>query len=183
MTAKTYLLGGAAAFALLLAGCAAEQASSDDASADTAAAATDASDATSPAMDEAALAENPLLQTWDTPYGVPPFAEIEDEDYLPAIDVAIAELEAEIDAIANNPEPATFENTIVALDRAGGLLSQVALTFSNITNTDTNDTLADLETQIWPKVTAVNNAISFNETLFERVKAVKDAAPTLDLDE
>ena len=60
---------------------------------------------TSPAIDEAALAENPLLQTWDTPYGVPPFAEIEDEDYLPAIDVAIAELEAEIDAIANNPEP------------------------------------------------------------------------------
>lgn len=183
MTAKTYLLGGAAAFALLLAGCGADRASTDEAATESAAATTETTDAASPAIDEAALADNPLLQTWDTPYGVPPFAEIEDADYLPAVEVAIAELEAEIAAIANNAEPATFENTIVALDRAGGLLSQVALTFSNITNTDTNDTLADLETQIWPKVTAVNNAISFNEALFERVKTVRDAAPSLYLDE
>ncbi len=171
MTAKSYLLGGAAAFALLLAGCNAPTAADGETA------------ETTEVSTEAALAENPLLQDWDTPYGVPPFAEISDEDHLPAIEVAIAELEAEIEAIANNPEEPTFENTIVALDKAGGTLSKVALTFSNITNTDTNDTLADLETQIWPKVTAVQNSINFNEALFARVSAVNNAAGTLDLDE
>jgi len=176
MTAKSYLLGGAAAFALFLAGCAGDQAPAESDGAAT-------TDVESTADAEAALAENPLLQDWDTPYGVPPFAEIADEDYLPAIDFAITELQAEIEAIANSEEAPTFENTIVALDKAGGALSKVALVFSNITNTDTNDTLADLETQIWPKVTAVQNEINFNEALFARVKAVNDAAGTLPLDE
>lgn len=171
MIAKNYLLCGAAALAILVAGCDATQTSSTEPAIET------------PAVDEAALADNPLLQDWDTPYGVPPFAEIEESHYLPAVEFAIAELESEIDAIANNPDAPTFENTIVALDKAGATLTQVALTFSNITNTDTNDTLSDLETQIWPKVTAVQNSISFNEALFARVKAVNDAAATLALDE
>lgn len=171
MIAKNYLLSGAAALAILVAGCDATQTTTTEPTTET------------PVVDEAAIADNPLLQAWDTPYGVPPFAEIEESHYLPAVEFAIAELEGEIDAIASNPDAPTFENTIVALDKAGGALTQVALTFSNITNTDTNDTLSELETQIWPKVTAVQNAISFNEPLFERVKAVKDAAPTLDLDE
>lgn len=178
MTAKTYLLGSAAALALILAGCDSVRTPTD---AETAT--TETGDVASTPVDEAALAANPLLQDWDTAYGVPPFAQIKDEHYLPAIDAAIAELEAEIDAIANNPEAPTFENTIVALDKAGGSLSQVASVFSNITNTDTNDTLADLETQIWPKVTAVQNSINFNAALFERVSAVNDAAENLDLDE
>lgn len=180
MTAKSYLFGGAAAFALILAGCDVVRTPGADAPAETDAPATDVE---TPAADAAALADNPLLQDWDTPYGVPPFADIAEEDYLPAIDFAIAELQGEIAAIANNEEEPTFENTIVALDKAGGMLGQVALVFSNITNTDTNDTLADLETQIWPKVTAVQNEINFNADLFARVKAVHDAAGTLDLDE
>lgn len=179
MTAKTYLLGGAAALALALAAC--TPASTDDSATDTAA--SDAATQETTVTADVATDDNPLLQTWDTPYGVPPFSQLKDEHYLPAINVAIAELEAEIDAIANNPEPPTFENTIVALDKSGGLLSQVALTFSNITATDTNDTLQGLATQIWPKVTAVSNSINFNEALFERVSAVKDAADTMDLDE
>ncbi|MEO0607976.1 MAG: M3 family metallopeptidase [Pseudomonadota bacterium] len=171
MTAKNYLFTSAAALAFSLAGCDATQSTSPEISAET------------ETVDDAALAENPLLQTWDTPYGVPPFAEIEDADYLPAIEVGIAELEAEIDAIANNPEAPSFENTIAALDGAGSTLSKVALTFSNITGTDTNETLQGLETQIWPKVTAVSNSINFNEALFARVSAVNDAALNLDLDE
>lgn len=178
MTAKTYLLGGAAALAMILAGC------------DSVSTPTDAETSTSEAgtvdaasVDVADLAANPLLQDWDTAYGVPPFAQIKDEHYLPAVEAAIAELEAEIDAIANNPDAPTFENTIVALDKAGDSLGQVTATFSNITNTDTNDTLAELETQIWPKVTAVSNSINFNEALFERVSAVNDAAESLDIDE
>ncbi|MEO1660072.1 MAG: M3 family metallopeptidase [Pseudomonadota bacterium] len=181
MTAKSYLFGGAAALALILAGCDVVRTPGSETTTETDAAATEVD--TSVATDEAALAENPLLQTWDTPYGAPPFSQIKDEHYLPAIEVAITELEAEIDAIANNPDAPTFENTIVALDKTGGSLSQVALTFSNITATDTNDTLQDLATQIWPKVTAVSNSINFNEALFARVKAVKDSADTLDLDE
>ncbi|MCR9079322.1 MAG: M3 family metallopeptidase [Hyphomonadaceae bacterium] len=183
MTAKNYLLGGAAALALTLAGCDVVRAPSSDAPAEADTVVTESTDVETAAVDAEALANNPLLQDWDTQYGVPPFAEIADEDYLPAVDFAIAELQGEIEAIANNEEAPTFENTIVALDKAGGMLGQVALVFSNITNTDTNDTLADLETQIWPKVTAVQNEINFNAALFERVKAVRDAAPTLDLDE
>lgn len=179
MTARNYLLGSAAAFTLLLAGCDAVRTPSAEAPVEADVAETPEA----PEMDEAALAENPLLQDWDTPYGVPPFAEIGDEDYLPAIEVAIAELEAEIDAIANNADAPTFENTIVALDKAGGTLSKVASTFSNITGTDTNERLQELATEIWPKITAVSNEISFNETLFARVNAVKDDAENLDLDE
>ncbi len=178
MTAKTYLLGGAAALAIVLAGC-----DSVSTPTDAETATIETGDVAAAPVDEAALAANPLLQDWDTAYGVPPFAQIKDEHYLPAMDAAIAELEAEIDAIANNPDAPTFENTIVALDKAGGSLSQVASVFSNITNTDTNDTLANLETQIWPKVTAVQNSINFNEALFQRVSAVNDAAENLDLDE
>ena len=181
MTAKSYLFGGAAALALILAGCDAVRTPGPEATTETDTAAADTD--TSAATDEASLAENPLLQTWDTPYGAPPFSQIKDEHYLPAIEAAIAELEAEIEAIANNPEAPTFENTIVALDKSGGSLSQVALTFSNITATDTNETLQGLATQIWPKVTAVSNSINFNADLFERVKAVKESAETLDLDE
>ena len=181
MTAKSYLFGGAAALALILAGCDAVRTPGPEATTETDTAAADTD--TAAATDEASLAENPLLQTWDTPYGAPPFSQIKDEHYLPAIEAAITELEAEIEAIANNPEAPTFENTIVALDKSGGSLSQVALTFSNITATDTNETLQGLATQIWPKVTAVSNSINFNADLFERVKAVKESAETLDLDE
>ncbi len=184
MTAKSYLFGGAAALALILAGCDVVRTPGNETPAETDTAATDATDSTdAPVVDAAALADNPLLQDWDTPYGAPPLAEIDDAHYLPAMDAAIAELQGEIEAIANNEEAPTFENTIVALDKAGSALGQVALVFSNITNTDTNDTLADLETQIWPKVTAVQNEINFNPELFARVQAVKDVAETLDLDE
>jgi len=180
MTAIKYLLGGAAAFALTLAGCDIVRAPTGDSGAEESIA-TDTAEAEIATAD--AVADNPLLKEWDTPYGVPPFAEISDDDYMPAIDAGIAELQAEIDAIANNPEPPTFENTIVALDKSGSTLTKVALTFSNVTGTDTNDTLQALATEIWPKITAVNDEINFNEPLFLRVSSVRDAAPTLDLDE
>ena len=183
MTAKNYLFGGAAALAIILAGCDVVRAPSADTSAESETATTEGTDVETGSVDEAALADNPLLQDWDTPYGVPPFAQIEDADYMPAIDVAIAELEFEIEAIASNPDAPTFENTIVALDKSGATLSKVASVFSNVTGTDTNDTLQSLATEIWPKVTAVSNDINFNAPLFERVKAVRDAAPTSDLDE
>lgn len=129
------------------------------------------------------LGENPFLQDWDTPYGVPPFSKIEDSHYLPAVEASLETLKAEVAAIINNPEAPTFENTIVALDVSGSDLSKVARTFSNITGTDTNDTLRGLQTKIWPMVTRVSNEIQFNEDLFARVKAVYAEKDNLDLDE
>ena len=132
---------------------------------------------------QAELEGNPFVAEWDTPYGVPPFDEIENAHYLPAIKAAILEQRAEIEAITNNPEAPTFANTIVALDQVGGQLSKVARTFGNITSTDSNDTLRGLQSEIFPMLTRESNAIQFNKTLFDRVKAVYAARDTLGLDE
>lgn len=129
------------------------------------------------------LEGNPFTLAWDTPYGAPPFSEIEDEHYMPATKAAILELRAEIDAIANSAQQATFDNTIVALDLAGKQLGKVSNTFGNITNTDTNDALRALESEIYPILTREYNKILFNEPLFERVKSVYAQKESLELDE
>ncbi|MEJ2255895.1 MAG: M3 family metallopeptidase [Woeseiaceae bacterium] len=134
-------------------------------------------------VSEAELAGNPFLGEWDTPYGVPPFNAIEDAHYLPAIKKGILDLRAEIDAIVDNPEPPSFENTIIALEVAGELLQRVASTFGNITGTDTNDELRALESEIYPMLTREFDAITMNDALWQRVKAVYDQRDTLGLDE
>ncbi|MEM9168249.1 MAG: M3 family metallopeptidase [Pseudomonadota bacterium] len=149
--------------------------------ADVVEAATDGADAI--VVSAAELEGNPFVKAWDTPYGVPPFAEIRDEHYMPAMKAAILELRDEIAAIADNAEAPTFQNTVVALDVVGKQLSKVSGTFGNITNTDTNDALKALEGEIYPMLTREYNAIQFNERLFERVKAVYAQKDALDLDE
>ncbi|MEO1014772.1 MAG: M3 family metallopeptidase [Pseudomonadota bacterium] len=131
----------------------------------------------------AELEGNPFVRDWDTPYGAPPFAQIKDEHYMPAIKAAIMELREEVAAIADNADEPTFDNTIVALDIAGKQLNKVARTFGNITNTDTNDTLKALEGEVYPMLTREFNAIQFNERLFERVKSVYAQRDDLGLDE
>ena len=132
---------------------------------------------------EAELAGNPFMEEWTTPYGVPPFSAIENKHYMPAMKKAVLELRADIAAIADNPEPATFENTIVALELAGPLMDKVASTFGNITGTDTDDELRALETEIYPMLTREFNAITMNEVLWARVKSVYDQRDSLGLDE
>ncbi|MEO1101953.1 MAG: M3 family metallopeptidase, partial [Pseudomonadota bacterium] len=134
-------------------------------------------------VSEAELEGNPFLQDWDTPYGVPPFADIEDSHYMPAINHGVLELRKEIQAIIENEEAPTFENTILALETAGGELNKVFFTFSNITNTDTNDTLRELESDVWPLLTRETDAITLNGDLYARVKAVYDERDSLGLDE
>ena len=129
------------------------------------------------------LEGNPFTQSWDTPYGTPPFSLVKDEHYMPATKAAILEMRAEIAAIIDNPDEATFENTIVALDLAGKQLSKVANVFGNITNTDTNDTLRALESEIYPMLTREFNAVIFHEALFDRVKSVYAQKDSLELDE
>ena len=182
---KTYLLGGAAALALSLAACGQKAETSEE---DAVIAGAEVSEEESEGLPEiivtdAELEGNPFRQEWDTPYGVPPFAEIQDAHYLPATRKAVLELRADIDAIVSNPDAPTFENTIVALDGAGASLDKVIRVFSNITSTDTNDTLRELEAEIWPMLTREQTAISFNPELFERVKAVYEQRDRLGLDE
>jgi len=175
MTVKNLLLSSAALALMTLAACNPTTGDTPNA--------TDKTDVTDTADTNIDLSANPLLAEWDTPYGVPPFAKISDDDYMPAIEKGIADLEAEIAAIANNEAAPTFENTIVALDKAGGTLDKSLGVFGNITGTDTNDTLAALQAVIYPKVSQVYDGISFNEKLFARVNAVKDADSTKGLGE
>ncbi len=123
-------------------------------------------------VSDAELAGNPFLDEWTTPYGVPPFDAIEDGHYMPAFKKGILELRAEVDGIANNPEPPTFENTIVALEKAGPLFDKVLYTFINVRNTEMNDALRSLESEILPMYTRERDAIRLNAALFSRIEAI-----------
>jgi peptidyl-dipeptidase Dcp len=118
---------------------------------------------------------NPLLEKWDTPYGVPPFDKIETADYLPAIDSGIAQQRAEIKAIKENKEAPTFENTIAALDRSGEILSRVDGVLFNVAETDADDALNAVVDSALAKLTELDNEISSDKDLFARVKAVYEA--------
>ncbi|MDH3819998.1 MAG: M3 family metallopeptidase [Gammaproteobacteria bacterium] len=135
------------------------------------------------AVTNAELAGNPFMEEWDTPYGVPPFDAIKDAHYMPAFKKGILELRADIAAIVGNPEPPTFENTILAQEVAGKLLTKVSSTFGNITNTELNDELRALESKINPMLTREFDAINLNTELYARVKAVYDRRDELGLDE
>ncbi len=132
---------------------------------------------------EAELAGNPFMEEWDTPYGVPPFSAIENSHYMPAMKKGVLDLRADIDAIVDNAEAPTFENTIVALELAGELLGDVASTFGNITGTDTDDELRALETEVYPMLTREFDAITMNPDLWQRVKTVYEQRDSLGLDE
>ncbi len=134
-------------------------------------------------VSEAELAGNPFLETWDTPYGVPPFEVIENGHYMPAFKKGILEQRADIGAIVNNADTPTFENTVVALEAAGELLTRVNFTFSNITNTELDDELRALEVEINPMLTRENDAILMNEDLWTRIKAVYEQGDDLALEE
>lgn len=134
-------------------------------------------------ISDAELEGNPFRAEWTGPFGVPPFAEIKDEHYMPAVKKGIVEMRAEIDAIVSNPDEPTFENTILALEKSGQSLDKVIRVFGNITNTDTNDALNALEGEIYPMLTREQDAVTFNPKLFARVKAVYDQRDRLGLDE
>ena len=129
------------------------------------------------------LENNPLLQEWNTPYQTPPFSQIETKHYEPAIDYAIEQQRAEVDAIINNPEEPTFENTIVAMEQAGALLNRITGLFFVLNNSDTSEEMQAIANNITPKLTELGNDISLNPELFNRVKAVYDKRDELELDQ
>jgi len=109
------------------------------------------------------------------PYALPPFDDVRTEHYRPAFGAGMAEHRAEVEAIATDPEPPTFENTLVALERAGQLLQRVEMVFSTVTSADSTDELRDLEAELSPLLAAHRDAIVLDGRLYARVRAVHDA--------
>jgi len=120
-------------------------------------------------VSQPALLENPFFQDWTTPYNAPPFDLITADDFIPAFEQAMTLHTAEIAVITDNPEPATFENTIVALELAGGDLERIQRTFSTLSSAATNDEIRAIQSEMSPRLAAHNSAIALNEALFERI--------------
>jgi peptidyl-dipeptidase Dcp len=125
---------------------------------------------------------NPLLTPSPLPYHLPPFEQIKDEHFAPAFEQGMAEDLKENEAIANNPEKPTFENTIVAMERTGELLDRTQTAFGVLTASLTNPTLQKLEAELSPKLAAHRDAIRLNPKLFARISALYEARDTLGLD-
>jgi len=125
--------------------------------------------------------QNPFFTEYDTPHGVPPFDEIKLEHYQPAFEEGMKQQLAAIDEIVNNPEPATFENTVVVLERSGDLLTKVDNVFRSLNSADTNEEMQALAKEMAPLQSKHRDMIRFNEELFARVEKVYDQRETLDL--
>ncbi|MGB6828683.1 MAG: peptidyl-dipeptidase Dcp [Terracidiphilus sp.] len=126
--------------------------------------------------------ENPFFASSTLPFEAPPYDKIKDNDYQPAIDTGMAEQRKEVEAIANDPAPPTFENTLVALEKSGQLLDRVMDVFNGVTSANTNDALQKVQEYEAPRQAALHDAIYLDSKLFARVKAVYDQRESLDLD-
>ena len=126
-------------------------------------------------------AENPFFSAWDTPYGVPPFDRIAPAHFMPAFERGMSLLDAEIDAIVSNHDEPTFENVIVAYDRAGRLLAQTVLVFDMLCEAESSDELRALQEQAMPLLAAHADRIAMNEPLFEKVRTLYDRRRSLGL--
>jgi peptidyl-dipeptidase Dcp len=121
---------------------------------------------------QAAGNPNPLLSAWETPYGVPPFAQIREEHFLPAMNDAMGEQLREIDAIAAVNEPATFANTIEAFENSGQSADRINSVFSDLSSAETNEKLQAIARELAPLQAAHRDSIVLNEPLFRRIQAV-----------
>lgn len=126
-------------------------------------------------------AVNPFFQSYNTPFNVPAFDKIKNEHFKPAILEGIKRNEAEINLIANNLEAPTFDNTILAMENAGQLLSEVNRVFGNYNSANTNDELQALAKEIAPNLSSHYDNISLNEKLFARVKTLWNKKESLNL--
>lgn len=125
--------------------------------------------------------DNPFFQPYKTPLDTPPFDRIRNEHFLPAIREGIRRQQAEIDAIANKPEPATFANTLAALDASGLLLAEVNAVFGALQGAETNPEIQSIAKESAPLMAAHTDNIRLNDRLFARVKAVYDQRERLKL--
>lgn len=125
---------------------------------------------------------NPFFAPSTLPFHAPPFDKIKNEDFQPAMEAGMAQQQSEVQAIADNPEAPTFENTMVALEKSGQLLDRVTAAFSGVTGANTNDTLQKVRSIEAPKLAAHRDFIFLNSKLFARVEAIYSQRATLKLD-
>lgn len=125
--------------------------------------------------------QNPFLTQQNTPYGVPAFDQYQLADYQPAFAEAMRQYQDEVDAIINNPDAPTFENTIAALDRCGGLLDLVQGVFFNILEADGNEQMDAIANEVAPQLSELSDGILLNDALFARIKAVYEQKDSLNL--
>ena len=125
---------------------------------------------------------NPFYAPSTLPFHAPPFDKIKDSDYQPALEAGMAQQIEEAEAIADNPAPPTFENTLVALEKSGRLLDRVADVFFGVTGANTDPELQKVQTAIAPQLAATQDAIFLNTKLFARIKALYDERDSLKLD-
>ena len=126
---------------------------------------------------------NPFFSEYDTPFQIPPFEQIDTTHYLPAFEQGIKEQEAEIDAIVNNTNEPTFENTIMALQNSGEVLRKVSSVFYGVNSAETNPTMQRIAREVSPLMTKHGDNISLNEKLFQRIKTLYENKENLGLDE
>jgi len=125
---------------------------------------------------------NPFFAPSTLPFQAPPFDVIRDEDFKPALEEGIRRQRAEIEKIANDAAPPTFENTFVALEKSGQLLTRVNLVFNALSGANTNPTLQSLQEEMAPKLAALQDAIFLDAPLFKRVETIYEQRETLKLD-
>ncbi len=124
---------------------------------------------------------NPLLQEWETPFGTPPFGIIETIHYKPAVEEAVKMAAKEINAIADNPAPPSFDNTIAALERSGETLGKITSVLFNLNSADTNKALQNVTQEVSPLLTRFSNDITLNKKLFERIAKIFENKETAGL--
>ncbi len=118
--------------------------------------------------------DNPFFTEWNTPYNIPDFSRIKPEHYMPAFEEGMRRQKAEVDAIVNNSEAPTFENTILAFEYSGELLKEVSSVFFNLSECENSPEMEAIEVKVTPMLAAHGDDIALNAKLFERIKAVYD---------
>jgi peptidyl-dipeptidase Dcp len=129
-----------------------------------------------------AISETPFIDRSDLPYQLPPFDKIKIDHYRPAFERGMAAERDEIEAIAANPQPPTFENTLVALERAGQLLERVAAVFDNLCSSDASPEIQRIEQDLAPQRAAHRDATYLDRRLYQRIHALYESRETLELD-
>ncbi len=128
------------------------------------------------------MKDNPFLSAYDTPYEIPPFEEIQYEHYLPALDSGIVQKKAQIEEIVANPEPATFENTIMPLENSGEILDKVCAVFFALDESNSSPEMVEIAETFYPRYTQFSDEMTMNDALFQRIKAVYDKRDSLPTD-
>jgi len=179
---KAAMLLSAASSVLLLAACSPQAADTSEIASATETASTPAAATTQVAETAVPASDNPLLGAWNTPHEAPPFDAIEEEHFLPAFDVAIAAHSAEIEAIANNPEAPTFDNTLLAMEQSGALLGRMSSVFFNLASSASNEEIRAIQREMSPRMAAHSASITLNADLFARIDSLYQQRESLDLE-